>query len=69
MNSTEQAHNNLRNVLLNGRILLNGNPLTAVESTQIIQGEQMLFEKATKIDQQEQAAKLAKESSQNKKPH
>lgn len=57
MNSTEQAHNNLRNLLLNGRILLNGIPLTAVESTQIIQGEQMLYEKASKFDVEKAGAK------------
>ena len=50
MNPTEQAHQNLRNVLLNGRILLNGLPLTGNEVSGIIQGEQMLFEKASKSD-------------------
>lgn len=60
MNPTEQAHNNLKNLLLSGRILLNGIPLTAVEATTIIQGEQMLFEKASKFDQTQQAGKAAK---------
>lgn len=48
--TTEQAHSNLKNVLLNGRILLNGLPLTANEISALLQGEQMLFEKAMKLD-------------------
>lgn len=50
MNPTEKAHQAVRNLLLNGRILVNGIPPTAIEITEIIQGEQMLFEKATKFD-------------------
>lgn len=50
MNPTEQAHANLKNVLLNGRILINGMPLTANELSSTLQGEQMLFAKATQLD-------------------
>ncbi len=50
MNPTEQAHFNLRNILLNGRILLNGLPPTATEIGTLIQGLQMLFAKASKLD-------------------
>lgn len=49
--TTEQVHGNLKNILLNGRILVNGLPLTANEIASVIQGEQMLFEKAMKLDQ------------------
>ena len=50
MNPTEQVHNDLKNILLNGRILLNGMPLTANEISGVLQGEQMLFEKASQFD-------------------
>ena len=50
MNPTEQAHQNLKNVLLNGRILVSGVPLTANEISGVLQGEQMLYEKATQLD-------------------
>jgi len=50
MNQTEQVHGNLKNVLLNGRILLNGMSLTANEISGLLQGEQMLFEKASQFD-------------------
>ena len=63
---TEQAHNNLRNVLLNGRILINGLPLTANEVSGIIQGEQMLFEKATKLDT---ASELVAKQKASKEPN
>ena len=49
-NPTEMAHRDLRNILLNGRILINGMPLTGNELGVIIQGEQLLFEKATRLD-------------------
>ena len=49
--TTEQVHNNLKGLLLNGRILVNGGSLTANEIVAVIQGEQMLFEKAMKLDQ------------------
>ncbi len=56
--ATEQAHQNLRNILLNGRILINGLSLTGTELSNIILGEQGLYEKATLLDKaQEQAAK------------
>lgn len=48
--TTEQVHNNLKGVLLNGRILVNGLPLNANEMSSLIQGEQMLFEKAMQFD-------------------
>ncbi len=50
LNDTEQAHQNLKSLLLNGRILINGVPLTSNELGAIIQGEQTLYEKATKLD-------------------
>lgn len=56
--STEQAHSNLKNVLHNGRILINGLPLTANEIGGLIQGEQILFKKAIQFDKaQELVAK------------
>lgn len=47
---TLQAHEDLRKLLFQGRILLNGLPLTGNELNIIIQGEHMLFEKATQLD-------------------
>ncbi len=47
---TEQAHKDLRNILLNGRILVNGLSLTGNELGVIIQGEQMLYQKASQLD-------------------
>jgi len=44
MNQTEQAHKSLQQVLLTGRILVNGLPLTANEISGVLRGEQMLFE-------------------------
>lgn len=67
MNPTEIAHKDLRGILLNGRILINGNPLTANELSSIIQGEQMLFEKASKSDAAEALATLKKEEKDAKK--
>ena len=49
-NPTETTHRDLQNVLLNGRILINGMPLTGNELGVIIQGEQMLYGKATQLD-------------------
>jgi len=57
MSPTEQAHQNVRNLLLNGRILVNGQPPTATEIGNIIAGEQMLFEKATQLDKSQNAKK------------
>jgi len=48
--TTEQAHQSLQQVLLTGRILVNGMPLTANELSGILRGEQMLFEKASQLD-------------------
>ena len=49
-NPTETAHRDLQNVLLNGRILINGMPLTGNELGMIIRGEQLLYAKATQLD-------------------
>ena len=62
---TQKAHQALRNLLLNGRIMLNGIPPTAIEITEIIQGEQMLFEKAAKLDE---ATALAAKKIEKKNP-
>jgi hypothetical protein len=50
MNPTEQAHRSLNGLLLNGRILVNGLPLTAQELSNVLQQEQLLFEKAAQFD-------------------
>lgn len=68
MNPTVQAHNSLRNVLLNGRILINGLPPTASEISNIIQGEQMLFEKAMKFDKATEIAASTKKPKEPKGP-
>ena len=62
MNPTEQVHQSLRSVLLTGRILVNGMPLTANELSGIIQGEQMLFEKASQFDKAQAPANDKKEA-------
>ena len=65
---TEQAHKDMRNVLLASRILLNGMPLTGNELGALIQEEQMLYEKASRLDAaQELAAKQAKPKVPGKK--
>ncbi len=66
-NPTVQAHENLRNLLLNGRILINGFPPTAAEMGGIIQGEQMLFEKASRLDAAQELAAKVKEPKDSKK--
>ena len=66
MNPTQQAHQNLKNVLLNGRTLINGMPLTATELSGLIQGEQMLFEKASRLDEQNTAAKKQEKTPKKK---
>ena len=58
---TEQAHKDLRNVLFSGRILINGLPLTGNEMGIIVQGEQMLYEKATQLDKTSQSAAKGEE--------
>ena len=63
-NPTEVAHRDLQNILLNGRILINGLPLTGNELGVIVQGEQMLYGKATQLD----AEKLAAKAEKPKKP-
>lgn len=70
LNQTESAHQTLRNILLNGRVLINGLPLTGNELGSIIQQEQMLFEKATQLDKANQLAvakKAEKEKNSKKK--
>lgn len=70
MNPTEQAHRGLNQVLLTGRILLNGMPLTANEISGLIRGEQMLYEKAVQLDKANQLAaakKTEKEKADKKK--
>lgn len=54
--NTEQAHNNLRNVLTNGRTVLNGLPLSTNEGVILLQCEQMLYEKAVQLDKINQRA-------------
>ncbi len=49
-NPTDTAHQDLQKVLLKGRILISGLPLTGEELGTIIQGEQMLYGKATQLD-------------------
>ena len=55
-NPTDVAHRDLQNVLLNGRVLINGLPLTGNELGSIIQGEQVLYEKASMLDKANQLA-------------
>ena len=57
---TEQAHRDLKNLLLNGRILINGFPPTAIEMGKIIQGEQMMYAKAMQFEAEKAAAKEPK---------
>ena len=64
---TEQAHKDLRNVLLNGRILINGMPLTGNELGVIIQEEQLLYGKATTLDKAEQLAASKETEKKSKK--
>lgn len=72
--TTEQAHGNLNGLILNGRILINGLPLTANEIAALLRGEQMLFEKAMKFDQavalaaKKQAEEEAKKEEDSRKP-
>lgn len=65
MNPTEQAHQNLKSLLLNGRILLNGIPLTGNEISGLLQSEQTLYEKATQLDKANQ--QKAEKKSEKKK--
>lgn len=67
MNPTEQAHQQLKSVLLNGRILLNGMPLTGNEISGLLQSEQTLYEKATQLDKANQLA-AAKKAEKEKTP-
>ena len=56
-NPTNVAHADLTNILLNGRIIINGLPLTGNELGVIVRGEQMLYEKATQLDKANAAKK------------
>uniref|UniRef100_A0A6M3L1P7 Uncharacterized protein n=1 Tax=viral metagenome TaxID=1070528 RepID=A0A6M3L1P7_9ZZZZ len=67
MNPTEQAHKSLQQVLLTGRILVNGLPLTANEISGVLQGEQMLYGKAVQFDKS-QAAEAKKTEKKPEKP-
>lgn len=58
MPKVEQVHHNLRHLLLNGRILLNGNPLTCTELSELLRDEQLLFNLAMEAQESKQAAKL-----------
>ena len=64
-NPTEAAHQGLRNILFNGRILINGMPPTGNELGEIIQGEQMLYDKATQLDKTNAAKKAEKTPKKN----
>lgn len=66
-NPTETAHQDLKNVLLNGRILINGMPLTGNELGVIIREEQTLYEKATMLDKANQLATSKKTEKNAKK--
>ena len=75
-NPIEAAHQDLRNVLLNGRILINGLPLTGTELGVIIQEEQQLYAKATQLDKasalvasQKKGPKNPLKSNPEKKPN
>lgn len=66
-NPIEAAHQNLQNVLLNGRILINGLPLTGNELGGVVRGEQMLYEKASQLDKTQQLATKVEEPKVPKK--
>jgi len=69
-NPTVAAHEDLRKLLLSGRILINGLPLTGNELGRIVQGEQMLFEKATRLDKASALAAAQRvEKNPKKKPN
>jgi len=71
LSPTEQSHRDLNNILLNGRILINGMPLTGNELGAIIQGEQMLYAKASQLDKANAlvASKKAEKNPKDKKPN
>ena len=67
---TEQEHKDLRNILLAGRILVNGLSLTGNELGIIIQEEQMLYQKASQLDAaNELVAEQKKPKVPKKKPN
>lgn len=53
----KQAHASLLHVLQQGRILLNGMPLTGVEIGQLVAGANMLYGQAEILEQNKQAKK------------
>ena len=59
-NPVEVAHRDLQKILLDGRILINGLPLTGNELGVIVRGEQLLYGKATQLDTEKLAAKAEK---------
>lgn len=67
-NPTEQAHQSLKNILLNGRVLINGLPLTANELGATLQAEQMMYEKATQLDKANALVASKKAEKEAKKP-
>lgn len=65
-NPTVAAHQDLQKVLLGGRILINGLPLTGNELGVIIRGEQMLYDKAVQLDKERIASKEAEKKPEKK---
>lgn len=65
---TEQAHDSLRKILLQGRILFNGMPLTGTELGLIVQQEQMLFGKSVAYDKIVASEKDKKKEKESEKP-
>lgn len=69
-NPTDAAHRDLQNILLNGRILIDGLSLTGTELGSVIQGERMLYAKATQLDKASALAATKKaEKNPEKKPN
>jgi len=67
MNDLLQAHQGLRNVLLNGRIVLNGLPLTAIEINGLVQGLELLFAKAKEVKPPQVPVEVSKDKSEEGK--
>jgi len=65
---TQQAHDSMRKIILEGRILLNGMPLTGTELGLVIQQEQMLFAKAAAYDKITASENAKKEKKESKEP-
>lgn len=58
----EQARGMLMSVVGNGRIILNGAPLTAVELGQLQQAVVLLYDRAKEKEEKEQERKREKEN-------